>query len=295
MIELIAEKGYAKINLGLEVVAKLPDNYHELSMIMTPINLHDDLYFEDISDNVIVIDYGESSGFKIEDDLIYKAYSILKTTYNIGKGLKVKVVKRIPEQAGLGGGSADAAATLRALNQLWDLHLSLDELARLGFVIGCDVPFCIYNKTAKVTGRGDKIEFIEECPHMFVLLVFPDFKSSTAEVFSAFRNHNHNKGKIEKLQLAIKHADISEISNLIFNDLEYTKHYLEINGIKEGLLHCGAIGSVMTGSGSTVYGICHSQKHAKSVLKKYNKLIKNLDSDKNYQAIVSTTKKECNF
>jgi len=269
---VIVEKGYAKINLGLEVLEKRPDNYHELSMIMTTIDLYDELYFADIESNICIIDYDKPNNLNIENDLIYKAYLLLKKKYHIDKGLKVKVVKRIPEQAGLGGGSADAAATLRALNQLWELHLSLDDLAQLGFQIGSDIPFCIYNKTAKVSGRGEVVEFIEECPYINLVLVFPDFKSSTADIFSSFRIHFLNKGKIKLLEQAIIDNEIQKISETIFNDLEHAKHYSEINSIKDALIYSGALGSAMTGSGSTVYGICYSKKHAKTVINNFFKL-----------------------
>ena len=219
---MVVEKAYAKINLGLEVVRKREDNYHDLDMVMTSISLWDELYFDELSVDRIEIDCDKMKDIKLENNLIYKAAMLIKKQFNIDKGLKIKVIKNIPEQAGLGGGSADAAATLRALNTLWKLGLSLDELAKLAIEIGSDVPFCIYNKTARVSGKGGVLEFIDEVPFLNLILVIPPFKASTADVFNSFKIHRRNKGKIEKLIKAIESKDIDDISDNLFNDLEYS-------------------------------------------------------------------------
>src|SRR5690554_1690290 len=192
---MVVEKAYAKINLGLEVLNKREDSYHDLAMIMTSISLSDELYFEEIDQNKIIIDCEKMSHIVLESNLIYIAAKLIKERFEINKGVKIRVVKNIPEKAGLGGGSADAAATLRGLNTLWNLGQSLDDLAKLAIEIGSDVPFCIYNKTAKVTGRGENIEFIDDVPYLNLLLVFPHFKASTKDVFNSFRIHGRNRGK----------------------------------------------------------------------------------------------------
>lgn len=257
---MVVEKAYAKINLGLEVERKREDSYHDLAMVMTSISLSDELYFEEIAQNRIVIDCDKMNHIELEKNLIYKAANIIKTRFNILKGVKVRVVKNIPEQAGLGGGSADAAATLRGLNSLWNLGLSLEELAKIGIELGSDVPFCIYNKTAKVTGKGELIEFIDEVPFLNLILVIPPFKASTADVFNSFKIHGRNKGKINKLITAIQKRDIDEISDNLFNDLEYSYFFREISKIKLDLVAAGAKVALMTGSGSTVFGVCLNEK-----------------------------------
>lgn len=262
---MVVEKAYAKINLGLEVERKREDSYHDLAMVMTSISLSDELYFEEISQNKIVIDCDKMNHIELEKNLIYKAANIIKTRFNILKGVKVRVIKNIPEQAGLGGGSADAAATLRGLNSLWNLGFSLDDLAKLGIELGSDVPFCIYNKTAKVTGKGELIEFIDEVPFLNLILVIPPFKSSTVDVFNSFKIHGRNKGKINKLINAIKEKDIDEISDNLFNDLEYSYFFREISKIKSDLVAAGAKVALMTGSGSTVFGVCLNEKDAAKV------------------------------
>jgi len=151
---MVIEKGYAKINLGLEVLRKREDGYHDLDMIMTNLNLYDELYFEDHPGKSIIIECEELDYLRPEENLIYKAIDNLRSRYGIDRGVKVRVVKRIPEKAGLGGGSADCAAALRAMNKLWDLNLSLEQLAAIGSELGSDVPFCVHNKTARVGGRG---------------------------------------------------------------------------------------------------------------------------------------------
>jgi len=266
---MIMEKGYAKINLGLEVIRKREDGYHDLAMVMTPIDLYDELYFEDLPEGKQVkIECDKLAHIPLEDNLIYKAVSLIKTQYNRDNGVKIRVVKRIPEQAGLAGGSADAAATLRALNELWHLGMNLDQLAALGAQIGSDVPFCIYNRTAKVTGRGENIEFIETMPFAHLILIIPPFGSSTAETFKKFVVHNQNAGKLEDLIAAINQGNINVISEKLFNDLEYGGKQAEINHCKRDLIEAGALGSSMTGSGSAIYGICFNEKQTKSTYEK---------------------------
>lgn len=268
---MIVEKGYAKINLGLEVIRRREDNYHDLSMVMTSINLYDELYFEENKQGKhIVIDCPELKHITLEDNLVYKTIKVLKDKFQIDRGVRVRIVKRIPEQAGLGGGSADAAATLRAVNKLWHLGLSLDELAEIGATLGSDIPFCIYNKTAKVSGRGEVLEFIDDVPYCSLILAFPKFKSSTAEVFNNFVVHGNNKGKIVKLIESIKERDINLISDNLFNDLESFSKHQDINYFKNELLQAGCLGAVMTGSGSTIYGICLNDKDAKKIINKLN-------------------------
>ena len=262
---MVVEKGYGKINLGLEVVNKRDDGYHDLAMIMTSIELSDELYLEDDPfSQQVKIDCDKMSHIALEDNLIYQAAKLLKDRYNIKKGVKIRVVKRIPEQAGLAGGSADAAATLRGLNELWELKLSLEELASLGLSLGSDVPFCLYNQTAKVSGRGENLEFIDDCPFAYLLLVIPSYRNSTAEVFQNFVVHHRNVGKISQLEAEIKEGNINLIAKKIFNDLEVGPRQSEINRTKQMLLQAGALGSSLTGSGSAVYGIFFNEKQARN-------------------------------
>ncbi len=277
---MIIEKGYAKINLGLEVVGKREDSYHNLDMIMTTISLYDELYFEEIPGQQIIIECEKMKNLESEKNLVYKAIKLVRNRYNIKRGVKVQIVKRIPELAGLGGGSADAAAALRAINRLWNLGLSLPELANLGLEIGSDVPFCIYNRTARVTGRGELVEFIADMPFTYLLLVFPNFRSSTREVFNRFVLHRKNQGKTTQLQKSIEKGYLHEVANASFNDLEMGINNPEIANIKRDLIQAGALGAVMTGSGSTVCGFClNTEKNAQQVLQKFNSISSSRFSD----------------
>lgn len=273
---MIVEKGYAKINLVLEVVGKREDGFHDLEMVMTTVNLYDELYFQSLDNNRIIIECEEFKHIPKEANLVYKAIMLVKERYQISSGVLVKVVKRIPEGAGLAGGSADAAATLRALNKLWNLGLSLEELAELGLILGSDVPFCVYNKTAVVKGRGEKLYFIDDVPFGYVVMIHPNFKVSTKEIFTNYSASLKSKGNVDRIHGAIVDGDLANISKSLYNDLEKVvnnfhknKNVGKIDYIKSELIKYGAFNAVMSGSGSTVYGICLTQKQADFVKNKF--------------------------
>lgn len=290
---MVVEKGYAKINLGLEVVGKREDGYHDLDMIMTSLNLYDELYFEDHPGKNIIIECAELAHLEPKSNLVYKAIETLRERFGIERGVKVRIVKRIPEQAGLGGGSADCAATLRAINKLWNLGLSLAELAKIGAEIGSDVPFCIYNKTARLKGRGEIIEFIEDMPFTYLVLVLPPFRNSTAQIFQNFTVHHENSDSICELESAVNAGELNKIAGLLFNDLEKGVDRTEIGEIKRDLLAAGALGAVMTGSGSAVYGLClNNEKNAQQVLYRLQNIIykKYFNLSKQFQYLVCSVR-----
>lgn len=268
---MIKEKAFGKINLGLSVIGKRNDGYHELDMIMTPIDISDDLEFVMLSKDVIQLEIKGDLGVIKEDNIVFKAANLLKETHKVTSGVQITLTKRIPIQAGLGGGSADAAATLRGLNQLWELNLTLEDLAKLSINLGSDVPFCVYNQTARVRGRGEIIEFIDAVPSGYVILVHPGFYCSTKEVFNHAVVGVQNSGRIDALQEAIQSSDIAMVAKKIYNDLEQAVYqirdyrYKEIQNIKEELRNAGALGQIMTGSGSVVYGLAVSDKHAQKI------------------------------
>ena len=154
-------KAYAKINLALDVIGKREDGYHELEMIMAPITLHDLIYINTIASG-IEIDSNSKIMPTDERNIMYKVVALMKERYNIKKGVKIFVYKHIPTQAGLAGGSADGAAVIKAMNKLFYLNLSNEEMAALGKEVGADIPFCIYQKIALVSGVGEKLEFIKK-------------------------------------------------------------------------------------------------------------------------------------
>ena len=174
-------KAYAKINLGLEVVSKREDNFHNLNTIMAMIDLYDELYFQ--KDSEITLETNINIG-DIGNNLVYKAAVLLKNTFNVNDGCRIVLTKNIPMQSGLAGGSSDAAVTLEALNDLWKLNLSIDELANLGAKLGSDVPFCLFKKPAILEGRGDVLKQFIDLPEIYVVLVIPNFSCSTKDIFS---------------------------------------------------------------------------------------------------------------
>ena len=154
-------RAYAKVNLALDVVRKREDGYHDLEMIMAPITLHDLIYINVIDEGIEI----ESNSKIVPTDqrnIMYKVAQLMQERYGLKKGVKIFVYKHIPTQAGLAGGSADGAAVIKAMNKLFHLNLSYEEMAALGKEVGADIPFCIYEKTAFVEGVGEKLQFIDE-------------------------------------------------------------------------------------------------------------------------------------
>ncbi|MGM9987011.1 MAG: 4-(cytidine 5'-diphospho)-2-C-methyl-D-erythritol kinase [Bacillaceae bacterium] len=252
-------KAPAKINLSLDVLGKRDDGYHEVKMIMTTIDLADRLELTLLEEDEIRI---TSQNRYVPDDqrnLAYKAAELLKKRFNIKKGVEIEIEKNIPVAAGLAGGSSDAAAALRGLNKLWELNLSLDQLAKLGAEIGSDVSFCVYGGTAIATGRGEIIEHISAPPPCWVILAKPVIGVSTADVYGNLNVKEVTHPNVEKMVQAIEEGDYVEICNRVGNVLESVtlKMYPEVAMIKEQIKRFGADAALMSGSGPTVFGLVH--------------------------------------
>ncbi len=253
----VLEKAPAKINLSLDVLHKRKDGFHEVEMIMTTIDLADrvelvDLPYEDIrivSHNRFVPDD--------QRNLAYQAAKLLKERYNINKGISISITKTIPVAAGLAGGSSDAAATLRGLNRLWNLGLSLDELAQIGAEIGSDVSFCVYGGTALATGRGEIIQHIEPPPHCWVVLAKPTIGVSTADVYRNLKVDSIKHPDVKGMVKALSDSDYDGICNLMGNVLESVTLHMhpEVANIKDQMKRFGADAVLMSGSGPTVFGL----------------------------------------
>ncbi len=260
-------KAPAKINLTLDVLYKRPDQYHEVEMIMTTVDLADRIGLEPRQDGQIKI---ISADRFVPDDarnFAYQAAQLLKDTYNIEEGVSIYIEKEIPIAAGLAGGSSDAAATLRGLNDLWKLGLSLDTLAELGAKIGSDVSFCVYGGTALATGRGEKIQELSAPPTCWVVLAKPKIGVSTADVYGGLKldgiEHPNTKQMIE----AIENEDYEGVCASLGNVLEtvtFTLHP-EVITIKEQMQRFGADAVLMSGSGPTVFGLVDTETRASRV------------------------------
>lgn len=210
---MVIEKAYAKINLALEVMQKV-DNYHMVNNLMVPISIYDELELEK-DDNIFVVND------KIEDNICIKAAKLFLDKYNIKTGVKIKLDKKIPQAAGLAGGSTDAAAVLKGLNRLYNINASNQELKELAAMLGSDVPFFIDTKIALCTNRGEIINTLDiNVPNINVLLIKPELGLSTKEVYQNYKYNGISKlDKINNIIEALKDNDINKLKNNIFNDL----------------------------------------------------------------------------
>ena len=253
-------KAPAKINLTLDVLHKRPDNYHEIEMIMTTVDLADRIGLKATQSGIHI----ESADRFVPSDsrnLAYQAAQLLKDTYGIKSGVIISLDKKIPVAAGLAGGSSDAAATLKGLNQLWQLGLSLDELAELGAKIGSDVSFCVYGGTALAKGRGEIIQELPAPPNCWVILAKPTIGVSTADVYGAFDVTKAEHPNTQQMIKALANNDYQEMCANLGNALESVtlNMYPEVAQIKEQMKKFGADAVLMSGSGPTVFGLVQQE------------------------------------
>lgn len=250
-------RAYAKINLGLDVLRKRQDGYHEVRMIMQNIGVCDVLEFEKVQESGIQIDINNSDLPVNEDNLIYKAAKLIMDKYDIKEGLKVSLTKNIPVAAGLAGGSTDAAATLKAVNDLWTLGLTGEELRNLGVKIGADVPYCIMGGTAISEGIGEILSPICDCPKCYVLIAKPPVGVSTKYVYEHLKINELVHPDIDAIIEAIEHDNICAVADNLGNVLESVTigEYPVIEDIKNIMKENGALNALMSGSGPTVFGL----------------------------------------
>ncbi len=261
---------YAKINLGLDVLGKRDDGYHEVRMIMQTVELHDELAIERTDKPGISITTGRDDLGSFEDNLIYKAAKLIMNEYDLAGGIKVDLTKNIPVAAGLAGGSTDAAATLIAVNELFGLGLSQDELKKLGVRIGADVPYCIMGGTALSEGIGERLTLLAACPQCGVILAKPPVAVSTAYVYNHLSIDTVKHPDIDAIIKGIEKKDIGEVSANLGNVLESVtvSEYPVITEIKQVMKECGGA-SLMSGSGPTVFGLFGSDEDMQEA---YNRL-----------------------
>jgi 4-diphosphocytidyl-2-C-methyl-D-erythritol kinase len=267
----LMEKAPAKINLALDVLFKRPDGYHEVEMIMTTVDLADRIELkETASDEIKIVSHNRF----VPDDsrnLAYQAAALLKERYGIKQGVSIGIEKNIPVAAGLAGGSSDAAAALRGLNRLWDLGLSLDELAELGSEIGSDVSFCVYGGTALAKGRGEKITHLPAPPKCWVVLAKPTIGVSTADIYKRLQLHECERPDVRNMINAIEEHNYSKVCDNLGNVLENVtlSLYPEVANIKDQMKTFGADAVLMSGSGPTVFGLV---EHDSRMQRVYNGL-----------------------
>ncbi|WP_297712394.1 4-(cytidine 5'-diphospho)-2-C-methyl-D-erythritol kinase [Clostridium sp.] len=249
-------KAYAKINISLDIVGKREsDGYHLLKMIMQNIDLYDEISIEKQKKD-IRISCNKSYVPTDSRNLAYKAANLFKETYNIEDGVHIDIVKNIPVSAGLAGGSTDAAAVLKLMNKIFKVNASNEELMELGLKLGADIPYCINGGTALCEGIGEKITALQPFKDKILVLVKPSFGVSTKEVYKAFNlDRVRVHPKTENLIKAMEQDDLYYVANNMKNLLENVtlrKHNILIK-IKEEMNRYGAVGSMMSGSGPSVF------------------------------------------
>lgn len=273
MGNILIKKTPAKINLTLDVTGKLENGYHTLSMIMQSIDVCDELSFEKTADETILFSMNKGLPDKIpaEKNLVYKAAKLMKDTFKIDGGFKIHLTKNIPAAAGLAGGSSDCAATLIGINELCGLGLDIEKLCEIGVKLGADVPFCTRKGTMLAEGIGEILTPLAPLTGIPVLLIKPNISISTPYVYKHLKlneldYHPDNKAVISY----IKDNNIKKIAASLSNVLE-TVTIPEnpiIAELKRYLTENGAIGSLMSGSGPTTFGIFENMETAKKAYEK---------------------------
>ena len=248
----------AKINIGLDVVGRREDGYHEVRMIMQSIRLFDRLTLDRKKDPGVRLTTNLKFLPTDENNLIVKSAKMLMKEFNLEGGLNINLEKRIPVAAGMAGGSTDAASTMIAINQMYDLNLSNSQLMKRAAKIGADIPYCIMKGTALAEGIGEKLSTVPKLPNCTVLIVKPKIHVSTKEVYSKLTlDENTIHPDINVMIDDLKKKDLEGLCSHIGNTLEGVTipMYPEIDDIKKFMMENGALGSLMSGSGPTVFGI----------------------------------------
>lgn len=279
-MKTIKLKASAKVNLTLEIVKKLPNGYHELRTVMVKLkNIFDEITIKFYPDKSGIVIKSDSKNIPLdENNICYKAAKKYLENIKEKMGIAIEIKKKIPVGAGLGGGSSDAAAVLKALNTFYKNKVSGKELEKIASQTGKDVPFFLSSKDAAFLDRmGDRIKKNSDISKLYFLIVNPGICVSTSWAFGETHKHRNlgNKGISVKMFQYIQKGDIDKIIANLYNDFEpvIEKKYPVIKKIKDSLIDLGASGALMTGSGSTVFGIFKSKKNAleakKAMIKYY--------------------------
>ena len=267
-------KSYAKINICLDVTGKRPDGYHELDMIMLPLEMHDSILFNELysaNDHFVTID--DYSVGSLKYNLATSAIEKLQKAYKFNNKFRITIHKVIPMKAGLGGGSSNAATVMSAVNKYLDLKVTPDELAELSKDLGADIPFFVYNKPARCTGIGEKVEFINIKNNYYVLIAKPEQGCVTKAVYELSDTFELKHGDVDLVKKALEEGDDDLLASSIFNSLEEPAMKLvpEIKVIKDKMIEEGLKIVLMSGSGSAVFALSTDKRKLKAVAKKLEK------------------------
>ena len=266
-------KAYAKINLGLDVVRRLENGYHEVKMVMQTVGIYDELTLTRTEEGITVTT--DKKELPIDDNnLIYKAAKIMMETYHIEGGIHLHLKKNIPIAAGMAGGSTDAAATFKGINRLYDLDCTLEELMKLGVKVGADVPYCVLGGTALAEGIGEKLTSLNPAPDCYVLVAKPPINVSTKYVYEhldaeGIEEHPDIDGMVEAIWEESLQGILDRMGNVLENVTE--KKYPVIAELKNKMKELGALNSLMSGSGPTVFGIFIDERIAREAFEALKK------------------------
>lgn len=268
-------KAYAKINLGLDVLRKREDGYHQVRMIMQTIRLFDRITMTKTRKNDIYLETNLSFLPTDEKNLVYRAVKMMKEEFDISEGIRIELNKKIPVCAGMAGGSTDAAAALVGMNRLFQLKLSEKQLMEYGVKLGADVPYCIMRGTALSEGIGEKLSRVAPIPSCYILIAKPNVNVSTKFVYEnlnlpALKSHPD----IDLLLRALEEGDLYTLASNLGNVLETVtiERYPVIEQVKQSMLAKGALGALMSGSGPTVFGIFDSEAKVKDAYREVRRI-----------------------
>ena len=265
----VEEKAYAKINLVLNIGDLRPDGYHDIQTIMQSLELHDDVTVEQTGGTGITVTASVDTIPTDESNLAAKAVKAFAAKTGVpADGLSIHIEKRIPVAAGLGGGSIDAAATLRALNVLYETNLSVDELAEIGIEVGSDVPFCVHGGCAYVEGKGDMVVPTTPMPQCIIVIGKPDLAISTEKMYQRFDQAElpQRADHTPEIMLGLRWENLKAVAESVGNAFEQVLMKNERNTVdmmKEVMNQFGTLGTAMTGSGPAVFGIFDNELYAR--------------------------------
>lgn len=266
-------KAYAKINLGLDVIKRLPNGYHQVKMIMQTVDICDELFLEKAAAGVtLTTDSGELPAD--ENNLAYKAALLMQEKFGLTEGVRIHLKKNIPIAAGMAGGSTDAAAAMKGISRLFGLDVPLRQLMDYGVSIGADVPYCLMGGTALAEGIGEKLTVLPPAPHCYILVAKPDISVSTKFVYEHLDAAGLSRHPdIDGMRAAIEAGSLKGILERMENVLETVTvpSYPIIDTLKCRLRELGAANSLMSGSGPTVFGIFSERQAAVQAMEQLQK------------------------
>ncbi|MBQ2687565.1 MAG: 4-(cytidine 5'-diphospho)-2-C-methyl-D-erythritol kinase [Clostridia bacterium] len=260
----------AKINLTLDILGKRVDGYHDVAMLMQSVSLADTVKLTLTDSEDISISCSDPSIPCDSRNIVYKVSEVFfKVTGIKNTGIEIYIEKVIPSEAGLAGGSADGAATLRLLNVAFDAHLTDKELCEIGAKVGADIPFCILGGTKLATGTGTTLNKVRSMPKCHIVIVKPEVSVSTKEAYSLADNRQGLKIKYtDYCKQMLYSGDLSGICSTLHNDFEEVLNLSDINDVKKIMYDCKALGAAMSGSGSAVFGIFRNERKAQKCAQK---------------------------